>query len=401
MRSIKEAEIAGKKVIVRVDFNVAIEAGEVVEEFRIEQSLPTIEYLQKKSAKEIILISHLGRPEGKVDEELRLGPVAKSLAGLLKINHIDMEKAKDIGLSNLDLEIYHLEPNIILLENIRFFPEEESGDKNFAKKLASLGDIFVNDAFSASHRDHASVSGIAKFLPSYAGFLLEKEISELSKLLERPAKPFLLILGGAKPLDKIPVIKNLIGRCEWFEIGGAVANSFLRVRGIDDLGASLVHEDSLAEAHQVWQMIMDESNKDMFLPRDFVISKSFKKPVGVKTIGMDKILVLKNSKYSIVDIGPKTLKIFGEKIKEAKTIFWNGNMGVSEVSEFSKGTLGLTKLIAASDAYKVIGGGDTVGFVSSAGLTDKFNFVSTGGGATLEFLAGKRLPGIEALNGQK
>jgi len=397
MRSIKEAVIKGKKVIVRVDFNVAVEAGEVVEELRIKESLPTIEYLKKHGAEAIILISHLGRPEGKVDEELRLGPVAKTLANLLKISHIEMEKAKDIGLSDLDMAIYHLEPNIILLENIRFYPEEERGDRKFAKKLASLGDIFINDAFSVSHRDHASVSGIAKYLPSYAGFLLEKEVAELSKLLERPTKPFLLILGGAKPLDKIPVIKNLIGRCEWFEIGGAVTNSFLKVKGIPDLGASLVEEDSLAEANEIWQMIMDEPNKDIFLPRDFVISKSFKKAVGVKTISMDQILELKDSKYAIVDIGPKTLKIFGEKIKEAKTIFWNGNMGVSEVEEFSKGTYGLAKLVAGSTAYKVIGGGDTTGFVSSKGLTDKFSFVSTGGGATLEFLAGKRLPGIEAL----
>ncbi len=396
MKSIKEADVKGKRVLVRVGFDVPIENGKVVDDTRIRAAIPTIEYLQKCRCSNIFLVTHAGRPNGKEVDDLKLEPIAERLAELLKVRDYSKEDLKETALGDFKWDIYHLEPNIVLLENIRFDPGEEKQSEELAKKLASLADIYVNDALSNSHRDHTSMVAITNHLPTYAGIGLFQEISELDKILKDPERPLGIIIGGAKTEDKLPAVKNLSTLADFFMLGGVVANTFLAARG-HDIGKSKIDDDLIDDAKKIGTQIMDDPDRDIFLPRDFVISESGKESKNSEVISMKDIEKLKDSEYKIVDIGPKTIKLYSKKVKDAGTIFWNGNLGVTEVKEFSKGSEGVAKALAESSAYSVIGGGDTAGFINEKKLTDKFNFISTGGGATLDYLAGKPLPGLKAL----
>lgn len=370
MKTIKNFKINGKKILVRVDFNVPKS-----DDSRIRVSLPTINYLLENGVAKIILISHLGRPKGKVVEELKLKPVAEKLKDLLKIQ----TEIKEVNLDNFPA--YQVSDKIFLLENIRFYPEEEKNDVEFTKKLAHLGDsprgeagIFINDAFSASHRAHSSTEGIAHFLPSFAGFALEKEVEELTKILKNPGRPFVCILGGAKVSDKIRIIENLAPKVDYFLLGGVMANTFLVAQGIN-LKDSLVSNESISVAKE----LLDKFKEKIILPSDLVVREL-------------------NGKEAVLDIGPKDVEKFSQYIEKAKTIFWNGNLGMTEKSEYVKGSRTVAEKIIASKALTVVGGGDTVGFLKSQNLTQKFSFISLGGGATLEFLAGKKLPALNRLN---
>jgi phosphoglycerate kinase len=385
MKIIQNADVKNKKVIVRVDFNVPVQNGKAQDVFRIEAAMPTIEYLIKENAKEIILISHLGRPDGKMKKEFSLEPVAEVLSQILKSSKILKTKIED-------LDAFQITNKITLLENIRFYPEEESNNKEWAKKISKLGEIFIFDAFGAAHRDSVSCTGLAQFLPSYAGLLVQKEVVELTKLIQDPEKPFVLVLGGKKTADKLPVIKNLFGKVDQFIIGGGIANIFLAAKELN-IGKSAFEPDLKKEAIEVMNMILDEPLKDIFIPQDVVVSKSAEKNEKMKTVEREEI----QDNEIIVDIGEKTIEMIEPILKNAKTIFWNGSFGITEVSDFGKGTKKIAEIIAGCDAYKVLAGGDTVGAVNNFGLLNKFDFVSSGGGAALEFLAGRQLPALMCL----
>ena len=396
MHKIQDAKIEGKKVLLRLDLNVPIElaspagrGGVISGDKRIREAVPTIQYILDHGALEIIIITHLGKPKGKKDDKYSLWPVANKLAELLSI---------DVNFDGPTDE-YRLSSKILMLENLRFNPCEEENDPEFAKKLASYGDIFVNDAFGTMHRAHASTSQVAGVLPSYAGLLVQKEVEHLEKLLETKEEPFTIILGGAKIADKLPVIKNLISRADNFIIGGAIANTFLAARR-HHMGKSLVEKDAYREANICWQTIMDEPDKNIYLPVDLTVSLSEKRPDEVKQIKISELLNFNKDleEYQTVDIGPETVAKYSQVISKSKVIFWNGNMGISEIPDFAEGTKAIAKAISKSDAQIIVGGGDTVAAVEETGIKSKANlFLSTGGGATLEFLAGKILPGLKVL----
>lgn len=378
MRSVKEARVAGKNVLVRVDFNVPLKNGKITDDERIRAALPTINYLRKKKAC-VILISHLGRPDGKIVEGLRLAPVAERLSKLLKF---PVHYYPDCIGADVEDVVCCLHPgDVMLLENLRFYPEEEEDDKAFAMKLAALGEVYVNDAFGVSHRAHASVHAVAKFLPSYAGFLLQKEVKVLSSLLKSPKRPFIAIMGGAKVSDKIGVIQNLLKKLDAVLIGGAMMFTFYKALGYE-IGKSKFEPDKLALA----KSLLKKGKKKIVLPVDVVLSD--KRAVSAR----------KMSKGSVgFDIGPESQAVFSEMIIKAKTVFWNGPMGLFEKKPFDKGTLAIAKAMANCKGVTVVGGGDSVAAVEKAKLEKKFTHVSTGGGASLEFLEGKELPGIKAL----
>lgn len=386
MNKIQDANVKNKRVLVRVGFDVPLEAGKVVSDIRIRAVLPTLDLIIKKGAKEIILITHLGRPKNH-EMECCLYPVANKLSEILKSD------AK----FNDSKEEYQITGKIKLLENLRFNKGEEENSPEFSKVLASMADIYVNDAFSVIHRDHASITGVAKLLPSYGGLQVQKEVENLTKLETAKEKSFTVILGGAKIADKLPIIKNLTSRAQNFLIGGAIASTFLAARR-HYLGKSLIESDDFREANIIWQQIMDEPDRNIYLPVDLVISRSLEKSVDQKEIDVSALLkpdVIEE--YTVVDIGPKTREKYAKVIEQSKTIFWNGNMGVSEVDEFAEGTKSIADAVANSPAFSVVGGGDTVGFLENAGLIDKVSFASTGGGATLEFISGQELPGLKVL----
>ena len=386
MQTIQDADLKDKKVLIRVGFDVPIEKGKVVSDVRIKAVLPTLDLIIKKGAKEIILISHLGRPKNH-EVKFSLYPVANKLAEILK------SETKFNG----SQEEYQINSKIKLLENLRFNKGEEKNSPEFSKNLASFADIYVDDAFSVIHRDHASITGVAKLLPSYGGLQVQKEVENLTKLETAKEKSFTVILGGAKIADKLPIIKNLTSRAQNFLIGGAIASTFLAARR-HYLGKSLVEDEAYRAANIIWQQIMDEPDRNIYLPVDLVISRSFEKSVDQKVISVSALLKPNAiEEYAVVDIGPKTREKYAKVIAQSKTIFWNGNMGVSEVEEFSKGTEAIADAVASSSAFSVVGGGDTVGFLENAGLIDKVSFASTGGGATLEFISGKELPGLKVL----
>ncbi len=371
MRSIKEVNVRGKTVLVRVDFNVPLKNNRVADDSRIRASLATIRFLIKKKAK-VVLLSHLGRPDGFVDS-LRLLPVAKKLESLLgKTVHYIPDC---IGVNSFVEKLNQGE--VVLLENLRFYSEEEKDDKVFAEKLASLGDIYVNDAFGVSHRAHASVHAITDFLPSFAGFLLQKEVKALSGLLKNPLRPFVVVLGGAKVGDKIGVIGSFVKKADAVLIGGAMMFTFLKSVKFE-IGKSLFEPDRLSFAASLLK------SKKIILPVDVVVKDR-------------RVLSVRHMKKSSVgfDIGPLTAIIYSEIIKKAKTVFWNGPMGVFEVKPFDKGTAAVARAVSACSGASVIGGGDTISAVGKLHL--KFTYVSTGGGASLEFLEGKKLPGIAVL----
>ncbi len=375
MRSIKEVDVYGKRVLVRVDFNVPLKDGRVVDDSRIRAALPTIEFLRKKEAK-VILVSHLGRPDGKVVDELRLEPVAVRLSKLLKY---PVHYEPDCIGAEIEDRVRGLHyGDVMLLENLRFYPEEEADGELFAQKLASLGDVFVNDAFGVSHRAHASVHAVTKFLPSYAGFLLLKEVEVLSALLKMPKRPFVAVLGGAKVSDKIGVIENLLRKVDTILIGGAMMFTFYKALGYE-VGKSKFEADKVKLA----RLLLKKGKKKIALPVD-VVTKS----KVVHAAGMPKSMMG-------LDIGPETQAIYSEIIRDARTVFWNGPMGMFELRSFAKGTLAVAKAMAKCKGVTVVGGGDTVAAIS--GFEKKFTHVSTGGGASLEFLEGKKLPGIVAL----
>jgi phosphoglycerate kinase len=386
--TIRDIDVSGKRVFVRVDFNVPLKEGAIRDDTRIRAALPTINYLLEHNAR-VILASHLGRPKGKVVEEMRLGVVGERLQQLLGK---PVKILKDCIGSEVETAVYALKDGeVALLENLRFYAEEERNEAGFARKLAGLAEIYVNDAFGTAHRAHASTEGMARYLPAVAGFLMEKELEALSKLLENPAKPFLAILGGAKVADKIGVIKNLIPKIDALIIGGGMAYTFLKVKGYE-VGKSLLDE-SFEEAKGILQAIA-ECNLEFALPSDVVIAPEIKEGVPCQVVNIDAI----PPDQIGVDIGPKSIENFKAMIAKARTIFWNGPLGVYEIEAFAQGTKAIAESLADSQAYTCIGGGDSAAAVEALGLADKISHISTGGGASMEFLEGITLPGVAILN---
>jgi len=388
-KSIKDIDIKGKRALMRADFNVPLDDnGNITDDIRIKASIPTIEYILGQGGK-LILMSHLGRPKGEVKEKLRLTPVGKRLNELLNrpVKKLDdcIGQAVEEAVNNMK------EGDICLLENLRFHKEEEKNDPEFAKKLSSLGDIFVNDAFGTCHRAHASTEGITHHLESVAGFLVQKEIEYFEKINTSPEKPFILILGGAKVSDKIPVIENMLSKVNTVLIGGAMAYTFLRQTGAD-IGSSRYEQDMAGISKSTLEKAKSKGI-EIVLPIDHIICDNIDEPKDIKTRDDTNI----PEGFSGVDIGPKTIELFKNKLKDGKTIVWNGPMGIFEKNEFAKGTKLIAEAIAQSNATSVIGGGDTAAAVKKFKLEDKMSHISTGGGASLEYLEGKTLPGIAAL----
>lgn len=389
-KTVRDLDVAGKKVLVRVDFNVPLnDKGEITDDTRITASLPTIQYLLEQKAA-VILMAHLGRPKGQVKPELSLAPVAKHLGKLLGKKILF---APDCVGEAAQAAASKLKPgHILLLENLRFHKEEEKNDMEFAEKLASLADLYVNDGFGVSHRAHASVEGVTHFLPAAAGFLLEKEIQYVGKAVTNPLHPFVAIIGGAKVSDKIGVISNLLDKVDTLLIGGGMANTFLAAQGYK-MGKSLVEEDKLDLAKEL--LAKAKKNKvNMLLPTDLVMAAAFAPDAEHVT---EKVKNL-NQAYMALDIGAETSKAYAEALADAKMIVWNGPMGVFEMDAFCKGTEAVAKAVAKSRATSIVGGGDSVAAIEKLGLAKRITHISTGGGASLEYLEGKVLPGVAALD---
>lgn len=389
-KTVEDINVSGKRVLVRVDFNVPRDkaTGAITDDARMRAALPTLEYLLDHGAK-VIVMSHLGRPKGKVVDELRLNEVGKHLAELLgrPVTKLDDCVGPDVEAAVAAMK----DGDVVLLENVRFHPEEEKNDVHFAKKLAALGDIFVNDAFGTAHRAHCSTAGIGTYLPSVSGFLMKKELAGLGAALSNPEKPFVAIIGGAKISDKIGVVSYLIGKADTIIIGGGMANTFLAAQGYD-MKASLVEADSIDVAKETLEQAAN-AGTDLLLPVDVTIAAAFDAPETAKTADIDAI----DDGWMALDIGPKTIALAEEKISAAKTVIWNGPMGVFEQDAFAVGTNALAKAVAQSDAYSVVGGGDSVAAVKKSGMADKISHISTGGGASLEFMEGRLLPGLSVL----
>lgn len=390
-KTIEDINVTGKKVLVRVDFNVPLtEDGQVSDDKRIVAALPTIRYLLDHKAK-VVLCSHLGRPKGKVDPKYSLAPVAKRLAELLPDTKIRF--AKDtIGESAKAAIAEMQEGEIVLLENVRFYKEETDNDPAFAKQLASLAEIYVSDAFGTVHRAHASTAGVAAYLPAVAGFLIGKELGVMGAALEHPERPFVAILGGAKVADKIGVITNLLSKCDSLIIGGGMAYTFLKAKGYE-IGDSLLDADSIDLAKSLMQQAADKG-VNLLLPVDNVVADRFDAEADHKVVKSSEI----PAGWQGMDIGPETVKLFSETIVNAKTVIWNGPMGVFEFPAFAEGTKKVAEACAACKGTTIIGGGDSASAVRKLGFADKMTHISTGGGASLEFLEGKVLPGVAVLN---
>lgn len=388
-KTFKDVDVTGKKVFVRVDFNVPLdESNKIIDDTRIKAALPTITYLMHHGAK-IILCSHLGRPNGMFNPKFSLAPVAKRLQELL--NHPVKLTSDAIGESAIALTNEMKDGDIVMLENIRFYKEEEENDDEFAKKLASLADIYINDAFGAAHRAHASTAGIARHLPAVAGFLMSKEIVSLSKVLYAAEPPVVVILGGAKISDKIGVISKLIVKANVFLIGGAMANTFIVARG-GNVGLSRYEADKVDVAKKILEEA-EKLNVKVLLPVDSVVANEFAPDAKAKTV--DAYAVPEG--FQGMDIGRKTTRMFVKEIKKAKTIIWNGPLGVYEFKRFQKGTKKIAKAVAKSNAVSVVGGGDSAAAITELGYASRVTHLSTGGGATLKFLEGAVLPGVEML----
>jgi len=390
-KTVRDVDVSGKRALVRVDFNVPLVEGKVGDDTRIRAALPTIKYLLEGGAA-VILMSHLGRPKGKVVSELRMDPVAARLSELLgrPVQKLD-------GCVGLQVEqvCAALEPGrVVLLENTRFYAEERANDPAFAARLAGLGDLYVNDAFGTAHRAHASTEGVARIVKergdeAVAGFLMEKEIEFLGRAVEDPRRPFVAILGGAKISDKIGVIKRLLTRCDRLLIGGGMANTFFKAMGYE-MGDSLVEEEAVETASS----LLGQGTGRLVLPVDAVIARAFDNDAQSKVVSPDQV----PPGWRILDIGPSTITTFKSALEGARTVVWNGPMGVFEMPNFSRGTFALAEALAGLEATTIVGGGDSAAAVHQSGLADRFTHISTGGGASLEFLEGKALPGVAALS---
>lgn len=387
--TIKDYDLKGKRVLARFDFNVPIKEGVVTDDTRIVSALPTINYILEQKGTCLVIMSHLGRPKGKKDENFTLAPVAKRLEELLSRK---VELANDVIGPEVKEKVNNLKSGeILLLENVRFYKEEELNDASFSKELASYGDVYVNDAFGTAHRAHASTEGVSHYLPSMAGFLIEKEVKFLAPLLESPEKPFVAIIGGAKVSSKITVLESLSKSCDTIVIGGAMAYTFLKVNN-HTIGKSLLEEEYLEVAASFLKSAK-EQGVNVILPVDHVCAENFdEKAPAIQVDSTD----IPDSLIGM-DVGPKTLTLIEKAVKEAKTIVWNGPMGVFEFDNFANGTKEVAIMISESKGTTVVGGGDSVAAVNKFNLSDKIDHVSTGGGASLEFLEGKILPGIKAL----
>lgn len=389
-KSVKDVELKGKRVFCRVDFNVPMKEGQVTDETRIKAALPTIEYLMNQGAK-VILASHLGRPKGSVVEELRLTPVAKRLSELLGK---EVKKADEAYGDSVKALVDTLsEGDVMLLENVRFYAGEEKNDPELAKAFAELADVYVNDAFGAAHRAHASTEGIAHHLPAVSGLLMEKELDVLGKALSNPERPFTAIIGGAKVKDKIGVIENLLEKVDNLIIGGGLAYTFVKANG-HEVGKSLLEEDKIDLAKSFMEKAK-EQGVNFYMPVDVVVADDFSEEANIKTVAIEEI----PSDWEALDIGPKTRDIYSDVIQNSKLVIWNGPMGVFELNKFAGGTRAVAEALAeANDTYSVIGGGDSAAAVEKFHLADRMSHISTGGGASLEFMEGKALPGVVALN---
>ena len=390
-KTVRDIDVTGKKVLVRCDFNVPLdkETGKITDNRRIRAAIPTIEYLIDHNAK-VILCSHLGRPKGECNLKYSLKPVAEELSKLLGK---EVKLAKDvIGEDAEKLTSEIKEGEVVLLENVRFHKEEEENNPEFAKKLASFAEIYVNDAFGTAHRAHASTAGVADYLPAVSGFLIEKELEFLGNALDNPERPFVAILGGAKVSDKIGVIENLLDKVDTLIIGGGMAYTFYKAQG-HSIGTSICEEDKIDLANDILNKAK-EKNVEILLPIDNHVSAEYSNEAEDKYI--DSVEIPEG--FMGLDIGPKTIELFKNAIKNAKTVVWNGPLGVTEFSKFEEGTKAIAEALAETEAVTVIGGGDSAAAVEKFGLADKMTHISTGGGASLEFLEGKVLPGIACLN---
>jgi len=386
-RILRDTDVQGKRVLVRADLNVPLdEHGRVTDDTRIVAALPTIRYLLDRGAG-VILCSHLGRPKGEVKEDLRLDPVAERLSALLGK---PVRKLDDCVGAEVQSAVRDMQPgDVVLLENLRFHPEERANNAGFSKELASLADLYVNDAFGTAHRAHASTVGVTEYLPSVAGLLMEKEIEFLGKALESPPHPFVAVLGGAKISGKILVIESLLGKVDALLIGGGMANTFFKAQG-HEIGNSLVEDDSLAMARS----LMERSGGKLILPVDVTVADAFSADANYKVVAVDEV----EEGDLILDIGPATVERFREVLAAARIVVWNGPMGVFEFTPFAKGTMAVAEMLAGLDAVTIIGGGDSVAAIEQAGLADRMTHISTGGGASLKFLEGAVLPGVAALD---
>ena len=388
-KSVRDIDVGGKRVLMRADFNVTVEEGRITDDSRIRAAIPTIRYLQEQGAR-VVLCSHLGRPGGKVVEDMRLTPVHLRLSELLGQ---DVRSIDECVGPRVETAVSALAPgDVLLLENLRFHAEEEANDPEFARALASLADVFVSDGFGVAHRAHASTEGVTRYLPSVAGFLMEREIDVLGSLLESPQEPLVVVLGGAKVTDKIGVIENFLDKVNTLLIGGGMAATFLKAKGLD-VGGSQVEEDRLDFVREVFGRAK-EKGVEFVIPADVVVADSFSADAASRTVDVDSV----PDGWLILDIGHKTLDAFKREVTRGRTILWNGPMGVFEFPAFATGTRELAAALASlEDAVTVVGGGSTAEAVDSLGLSDRLTHVSTGGGASLEFLEGRTLPGVAAL----
>jgi len=389
-KTIRDIEVKGKRALVRVDFNVPldIKTGAISDDSRIRAVLPTIKYLVEHKAK-VIICSHLGRPDGKVVEGLRMAPIEQRLSQLI---NLPVSTFSDCIGTDVEKTVNNLKPgDILLLENLRFHAEEEANDPSFAQALAKLADIYVDDAFGTAHRAHASTVGVAKYLPAVAGFLMEKELEALGSLLTSPEHPFGALLGGAKASDKIGLIQNILGKVDLLLIGGGMAATFLKAQGYE-VGLSPVETDKQGLAKELMEAAKRNGGA-LFLPTDVIVADNISPEAKGEAVGVSNIPANK----SIVDIGPQTVKHFSQKIKQCRTIFWNGPMGVYEIEQFATGTKAMAELLASLKATTIVGGGSTAEIVEEMNLANKMTHVSTGGGASLKFLEGKSLPGVAVL----
>lgn len=388
-KSVRDIDVNGKRVLVRVDFNVPLDkSGNVADDTRIRAALPTIHHLIQNHAK-VILVSHLGRPKGKYDERYSLKPIVRRLETLLG-QKVDMVE-ESVGDQPRNAVQQLQGGEVLMLENIRFYADEQKNEDKFSRSLAELAEVFVNDAFGSAHRAHASTEGVARILPGVAGFLMEKEIEMLGKVLSSPEHPFVSVIGGAKVSDKIGVIGNLLKKVDTLLIGGGMANTFLKAKGLE-MGKSFLEGDKVELALELMNKASAAGIK-FLLPVDLVVSRAADPDAERKVVSVETV----PPEWMALDIGPESSKIFGEVIKEAKTVVWNGPMGVFEMDAFAEGTFNIAHAVAESKALTIVGGGDSAAAVKKAGVAEQITHISTGGGASLEFLEGKQLPGIAVL----